>query len=77
MHWRHGVAVAFDGRIRAFPVNVALTGMGTGVASGPEILRISVSVVPPGISDVTKLQRGKVAIVLIANYNPVILQSYR
>jgi hypothetical protein len=71
LNWRHGVAVAFDGRIRAIPVNVALTNMGTGVASGPEILRISVSVVPPGVSDVTKLQWGKVAIVLITNYNLV------
>jgi hypothetical protein len=39
------------------------------VISGPEILRISVSVVPPGVFNVVKFKRSVIAIVLNENEN--------
>jgi hypothetical protein len=39
----------------------------TASAAGPEILRISISIVPPGINDAVDLKRGTSAIVLAFN----------
>jgi hypothetical protein len=68
LNWCKGIAIAFHRRIDAIPVDSALTGVNSGlVISGPEILRLSISVVPPGINDVIQLKRGKIAIVLDKN----------
>jgi hypothetical protein len=39
------------------------------VISGPEILRISVSVIPPGVFNGAKFKRGVITIVLSKNLN--------
>ena len=65
MHWSGGVAVAFGGRIDAIAIDPALAGVNSvRVFSSPKILRISVSVVPPGVGDGNKFEKGVVAIVL-------------
>jgi hypothetical protein len=35
----------------------ALTGVDVGIGAGPELLSVSVDVVPPGINDVVQLER--------------------
>jgi hypothetical protein len=47
-----------------------LTGVNSvRVISGPEILRISVFVVPPGVFNVAKFKRGVITIVLNVKQN--------
>jgi hypothetical protein len=68
LNWCKGIAIAFHRRIDAISINSALTGVNSGfVISGPEILRISVFVVPPGIDDVIQFKWSKIAIVLNGN----------
>jgi hypothetical protein len=70
LNWCARVTIAFHRRIDAISINSALAGVNSGlVISSPEILRISVSVIPPGVFNVAKFKRGVVAIVLNENEN--------
>jgi len=58
------VVVAPKRRIDAVTIDSTLTDMNVGVIAGPEILRISVSIIPPSIGDGFKFERSVVTIVL-------------
>jgi hypothetical protein len=65
LHWSGGVAVAFGGRIDAISIQSALARMDVRVATRPEKFRISISVVPPGVSYIIEFQWREITIVLI------------
>jgi hypothetical protein len=68
LNWCTRVAIAFHRSIDAISVDSTLTGVNSGlIISSPEILRISVSVIPPGVFNVAKFKRGVVTIVLNKN----------
>ena len=65
MNWSSRIAEAFQVSFDAISVDSALTRVDSGhVISGPNVLRFSVPVVPPGISDVTEFKWGIVTVVL-------------
>ena len=70
LNWCKSITFAFHRRNGATSINSALTGVNSGlVISGPEILRISVSIVPPGVFNVIKFKRGVITVVLNENLN--------
>jgi hypothetical protein len=64
LQWDGLVSVAPKRRIDAITIDSTLTDMNVGVTAGPEILRISVSIIPPSIGDGIKFERSVVTIVL-------------
>ena len=63
-NWNNRIAVALHGRFVAIAIDSTLTGAKTGVVTRPKILWISISIIPPGISDVVEFNGCKVTIVL-------------
>jgi hypothetical protein len=70
LNWQSNIAIAFKRIVNTTSVDSALAGVNSvRVISGPEILLISVSVVPPGVGDCIELQWSVVAIVLYKKGN--------